>query len=90
MNDDRPPGGYGTEAEDPAAGEPTGVLGGFAQEMPPGFMDRVRNKIHRRVLAADVADLSWRAPAMLFMQWLLIVIDLVRGGFRTQGGRPDE
>ena len=85
---DEPPGNI--ESDDASAGEPTGVLEDFRQRSPTGFVDRVRNRIHRRVLAAEVADLTWRGPALIFMQWLLIVIDVLRGGSRTGGVHPDE
>jgi len=85
---DEPPGGVEPEAA--SAGEPTGVLEDFRQRSPAGLVDRVRSRIHRRILVLEVADLTWRGPGLLFMQWLLIVIDFLSGGSRTEGAQPDE
>lgn len=90
MNDQPPPNNESPGGEDPDTGAPIEELAGLREEASSDFLDRVRNRIHRRVLAVEVADWSWRAPFLVLMQWLLVLIDLVRGGEEVKGAQGDD
>ena len=63
--------------EDP--GRPLRSLAGLEHPAPAGLLDRVRNAIQRRQLAADVVDLSLMGPARLFLEYLRALVEGILG-----------
>ena len=51
---------------------------------PPqgGFLDRLRARLHRRVLTGQVATLSYTAPLVVFREFLELVFALFRSDDR--------
>jgi hypothetical protein len=53
---------------DQDAGEPVEMLRNFQEDVSPEFLGRVHRSIHRRTVAAQVADFSWRTPGMILLE----------------------
>lgn len=71
-------------------GEPIEALSGLIEEPAPEFMNRVRNRINRKVLAVQVTDLSWTAPILIFMEWLRMFMEWFGSSSDESGGSRDE
>ena len=67
-------------------GQPIGELARLGVDPAPGFLGGVRGRIHRRVLASDLVDLSWGALARAFMEYLSMLF----GIFSQPTDRGDE
>jgi hypothetical protein len=55
------------------------LLATFAEPAPAGFLGRLRNRIHRRELAGEVARLGWYAPFAIFMEYVNMIFGLLSG-----------
>lgn len=79
-------------ASDPAIdvdpGEPIAELAGLGIQPRATFVDRIRRRIGRRVLAADVIDFSTASPFGVFVEFLALLFEGLGGRNRRNGGTP--
>ncbi|MFN7939352.1 MAG: hypothetical protein U0R19_38860 [Bryobacteraceae bacterium] len=54
--------------QDPELGEPIELLSQQEHETGADFLDRVRNKIHRRSVTSQVASFSWYLPRSVLLE----------------------
>lgn len=79
MNDDQegkksnPPGSLDDEQDEPLA-----VLNALAEETSPEFVNRVRVKIHRKVVTSQLASFWWEAPRVVFAESWSVLTWLMR------------
>lgn len=64
--------------------EPIRELADLRVDVTPGFLDRVRNRVERRVVTTQFLSLAWHVPAALLLEFL----NMVFGAF-GDGGRPE-
>lgn len=78
------------EDDDDVAGGGTPVeeLATLFEPPPDGLHERVRSSIHRRLLAADVADLSFRHVVQAAIEFVKMVFEAIGSG-RTQDEDPE-
>lgn len=60
------------EDREPLESEPGRIeaLATLREDVPPELRQRVQNSIHRRILTADLVDLSWFAPLAVVIEFL--------------------
>lgn len=73
-------------AQDVDPGQPIAELAAFGVTPGRHFLDRVRRKIGRRVLTADVLDFSTASPFSVFLEFLAVVFEGLGGRNRGTGG----
>ena len=73
-------------------GEPVAELRLLRDDVPAGFLDRIRNSIHRRSLAGDLTRFSIWAPATVFLEFLASLFDALGrpGGNENDTNGADE
>ncbi len=69
------PESHGPE-EDRDTGEPIAMLLDFAEEPAPAFIGRIRNALHRRLLASELVGLSWSTPVLVFLEYLKVIFGI--------------
>lgn len=79
MTNELPPGGIGAGNEDDL-GQPVGELMDLALPLGVNFPDKVRRRIERRLLTAELIDLAWTAP-------LAVLVELLRAPFEALAAR---
>lgn len=80
MSAELPPDRGGSAAEEDDLGRPIDELRQLSVALGEPFADRVRGRIHRRLLASELIDLAWTAP-------LAVLLELLRAPFEVFGGR---
>ena len=75
MTGEPPPGGIGAGLDD-ELGQPVDELRDLALPLGASFPDRVRGRIERRLLTAELLDLAWTAP-------LAVLLELLRAPFEA-------
>ena len=83
MTPDTPGHGGGSPAGDDDAGEPVAELRHLSLAVDDRFGRRVRGRIERRLLTGELLDLAWRAPAMMLLELVSGLFDLLGGKRRT-------
>ena len=78
MSEHRPGGPDGPD--DDGLGPPAVELQQLVSETSPGFFDRVRNSIDRRVLGGQLLEQAWTAPLRVVLEYVGAVFGLVTGG----------
>ena len=71
--------------EDMDTGEPIAMLLDLAEEPVPGFVGRIRGALQRRLLASQLADLSWFTPVLVFLEYLKVIFGIFEVGSRERG-----
>jgi len=71
--------------DDPDAGPPIAELAGLGIGASPGFVDRVRRSIGRRMLGSQLAALAWHAPTVWLVEFLGLIAGLLGTGARRKG-----
>ncbi len=51
----------------------------LAEPVRPGFLERVRRRIHRRTLMAQTVHLAWLAPAVVLLEYLELALRVISG-----------
>jgi len=82
--------GPGRQDDDVDTGQPIAELAQLGVEPAPGFIGAVRGRIHRRVLASDLVDLSWGALARAFVEYLTMVFGIFSHRQEEPEGRSTE
>ena len=62
--------GAGSSDEDPGLGAPMIELREVSVVVGDRFVGRVRGRIERRMLAADILELLWMAPLTMLLEFL--------------------
>ena len=75
------------DQEDAALGAPLAELQTLAESPAVGFLTRIRNRINRRLLAAEAVDLSFTAFFQTFLEYLQALIQAFSSRGR-EGDRP--
>lgn len=73
---------------DEESGEPVYALRALAVEPRAGFLDAIRERIHRRFLVGDLADLSWKSWAEALIEYLAMIFGIL--GPSKRGSAEDE
>ena len=89
MSEDRRNGDPGppydpTLDEDVDTGEPITMLLDLAEDPVPGFVGRIRNSLQRRLLASQLADLSWFTPVLVLLEYLKVIFGVFEVGSRER------
>jgi hypothetical protein len=71
---------------DEDTGAPVYALRALAVEPRVGFLSGIRNRIHRGVLAGDLADLSWKSWAQALLEYLAMIFGFISP---SKGGPKD-
>ena len=58
------------------ADEPIGEIASLQEEVPAGFLARLRRRIERRSLTSQIVGFSWEFPKVLLAQLLDFVFSL--------------
>ena len=77
-----PPPGEGANEDVPLR-----ELADLAAETSAGFFARLRARISRRKLAAEVASFSWHLPVMVLVEFLNLILKVL-GSRPAQKGGP--
>lgn len=75
------------DADVAGEGAPLEELATLFEPPPEGLHERVRSSIHRRLLASDVADLSFRHVLQAAIEFVKMVFEAIGSG-RTQDEDP--
>ena len=71
--------------DDMDTGEPITMLLDLAEDPVPGFVGRIRGALQRRLLASQLADLSWFTPVLVFLEYLKVIFGVFEVGSRERG-----
>jgi hypothetical protein len=74
------------EHQDVDTGEPIALLAELRESPRPGFFPRIRNSIERFRLGSELTELSWRGIALLVLEYLDMVFQLLGGDRRKSKG----
>ena len=75
MSDDRPP----DDAVDPADPGPIPELAELRHPPSSTFLERVHNRISRRVLGKNVAQYFWHVPLIVMLEFLEMIFQAAGG-----------
>lgn len=73
----------GTDTIDPSTidtGEPIAALHGLEEAATSTFSERLRRRIHRRRLGADLGRLSWDGPIAVVVELLSLFFGMLGAG----------
>jgi hypothetical protein len=73
----------------PGGDEPVIELRDLEQDVSHGFIEAVRGKIERKVLAAGVAIAWWRLPMMVALEFLKALAQCFDSSPESEGGPRD-
>lgn len=59
--------------------EPIRVLELLAETPSPGFLTKIRSRIHRRLLGNQLAELSWGPISAVFIEFLSSIFESLSG-----------
>ena len=76
--------------DDADLGAPIAALAQLAEEPEQGFLARVRRRIQRRSLTAQLFDLSCLAPILVFFEYLNLILQAVLGGKNSSDNSKEE
>ena len=63
--------------------EPLAELRELEVEPRPGFLERVRHRVDRRVLGVHALRFAWLAPALVLLEYLGVALTMLFGDRRT-------
>ncbi len=72
-------------ADDIETGEPIEMLRELGEDPAPGFMSRIRRALQRRLLASQLADLSWSTPFLVLLEYLKVIFGFFERPRREEG-----
>ncbi len=75
----------GSTPDEIETGEPIEMLREFGEEPAPGFIARIRDALQRRLLAAQLADLSWFTPVLVILEYVKFVFGFFERPKREEG-----
>lgn len=75
----------GDASDDIETGEPIEMLRELGEDPAPGFIARIRGALQRRLLASQLADLSWSTPFLVLLEYLKIIFGFFERPRREEG-----
>jgi hypothetical protein len=77
--------GVPPDPEPPDAGEPIHALADFGHVPSRSFLDRFRNRLHRRSVGTQAASFAWHAPFMVCIEFVNVIFGFFEAPDRPKG-----